>query len=93
MRADIASTEGAIILSSRVSVEMVQKAAAIGAPIIIAMSTPIALAVRVAEEAEMTVVAVARSDVVEIVTPPSRFRTKGTCAGSNFWPAFELFRR
>ncbi len=36
---------GAVVLTSRVSVEMVQKTAAIGAPVLIAMSAPTALAV------------------------------------------------
>jgi FdhD protein len=51
---------GAIVITSRVSVEMVQKAARIGAPILIAMSAPTALAVRTAQAAKITLIAVAR---------------------------------
>jgi FdhD protein len=63
---------GAVVLTSRVSVEMVQKTAAIGAPIIIAVSAPTALAVRTAEAAEITLVAVARGDGFEVFTRPDR---------------------
>jgi FdhD protein len=57
---------GAVILTSRVSVEMVQKAAAIGAPIVVAVSAPTALAVRTAEAAGLTLVAIARADGFEV---------------------------
>ncbi|MCA8929702.1 MAG: formate dehydrogenase accessory sulfurtransferase FdhD [Alphaproteobacteria bacterium] len=46
---------GFVLLSSRVSVEMVQKAAAIGAPALAAVSAPTALALRMAGRAGMTV--------------------------------------
>ena len=51
---------------------MVQKSAAIGAPIIVAVSAPTALAVRMAEAAGMTLVAVARKDGFEVFTHPHR---------------------
>ena len=41
--------EGFVLFTSRVSVEMIQKAAAIGMPLVIAVSAPTALAVRIAE--------------------------------------------
>ncbi|ESQ78718.1 formate dehydrogenase accessory sulfurtransferase FdhD [Asticcacaulis sp. YBE204] len=63
---------GVVILSSRVSVEMVQKTVAIGAPILIAVSAPTALAVRVAEAANLTLIAVARSDGFEVFTHSRR---------------------
>jgi FdhD protein len=63
---------GAVVLTSRVSVEMVQKAAAVGAPILIAVSAPTALAVRTAEAADITLVAVARGDGFEVFTRPDR---------------------
>ena len=46
---------GFVLLSSRISVEMVQKAAAIGAPALAAVSAPSALALRTAKAAGMTV--------------------------------------
>ena len=64
--------QGIVLLTSRVSVEMVQKSAAIGAPIIVAVSAPTALAVRMAEAAGMTLVAVARKDGFEVFTHPHR---------------------
>jgi FdhD protein len=61
---------GAIVITSRVSVEMVQKAAAIGAPVLIAVSAPTALAIRTAEAAGMTLVALVRGDEHDIFTHP-----------------------
>lgn len=69
---DIDGANGAVVITSRVSVEMVQKAAAIGASILIAVSAPTALAVRVAEEAGMTLVALTRGPEFDIFTNPER---------------------
>jgi FdhD protein len=57
---------GMVLLTSRVSVEMVQKTAAIGAPVMVAVSAPTALAVRTAEAAGITLIAVARQDGFEV---------------------------
>jgi len=65
---------GLVLFTSRVSVEMVQKAAAIGAPIIVAISAPTALAVRTAQTAGITLIAVARQDGFEVFTHPQRIR-------------------
>ena len=51
---------------------MVQKTAAIGAPFIIAVSAPTALAIRTAEEAGMTLVALVRGEEFDIFTHPDR---------------------
>jgi FdhD protein len=66
--------QGIVVLTSRVSVEMVQKSAAIGAPMIVAVSAPTALAVRMAEAADMTLVAIARKDGFEVFTHPHRVK-------------------
>jgi FdhD protein len=71
-QAEVSASEGMVLLTSRVSVEMVQKAAAMGAPVMVAVSAPTALAVKVAEAAGITLVAVARSDGFEIFTHPDR---------------------
>jgi FdhD protein len=71
-KAKVITSEGMVLLTSRVSVEMVQKTAAIGAPVMAAVSAPTALAVRLAEAAGITLVAVARSDGFEIFTHPDR---------------------
>jgi len=68
----VASSEGMVLLTSRVSVEMVQKTAAIGAPLMVAVSAPTALAIRMAEAAGITLAAVARGDGFEIFTHPHR---------------------
>jgi len=60
------------ILTSRLSVEMIQKAAAIRLPCVVAVSAPTALAVRTADEAGITLIAVARSDGFEVFTHSSR---------------------
>ena len=65
---------GLVVLTSRVSVEMVQKSAAIGAPVIVAVSAPTALAVRMAEACGMTLVAIARKDGFEVFTHPHRVK-------------------
>jgi len=65
---------GLVLFTSRVSVEMVQKAAAIGAPVIVAISAPTALAVRTAQTAGITLIAVARQDGFEVFTHPQRIR-------------------
>jgi FdhD protein len=64
--------EGMVLLTSRVSVEMVQKTAAIGAPLMVAVSAPTALAVRTADAAGITLAAIARSDGFEIFMHPER---------------------
>jgi FdhD protein len=71
-RGRIAARGGAVVLTSRVSVEMVQKTAYIGVPLIIAISAPTALAIRTAADAGITLVAIARGDGFEIFTHPHR---------------------
>ncbi|WP_192253404.1 formate dehydrogenase accessory sulfurtransferase FdhD [Mesorhizobium silamurunense] len=71
-KAGIDGASGAVVVTSRVSVEMVQKTAAIGAPIIMAVSAPTALAIRTAEAAGMTLVALVRGDDFDIFTHPDR---------------------
>jgi FdhD protein len=66
------AAKGIVVLTSRVSVEMVQKSAVIGAPIVVAVSAPTALALRMAEACRMTLVAVARKDGFEVFTHPHR---------------------
>jgi FdhD protein len=71
-RQDTAANDGMLLLSSRISVELIQKAAMIGVPVIVAVSAPTALAVRLAEEAGITLIGVARPDGCEIFTHPDR---------------------
>jgi FdhD protein len=72
----IAAADGFVVFTSRVSVEMIQKAAAIGVPLVVAVSAPTALAVRMAEAAGITLVAVARHDGFEMFTHTQRIRSE-----------------
>jgi FdhD protein len=71
-RQQVAGQSGAVLLTSRVSVEMVQKTAVLGIPFILAVSAPTGLAVRTAEAAGITLVAIARGDGFEVFTHPQR---------------------
>jgi FdhD protein len=71
-RDGVAVAEGLLLLSSRISVEMVQKAAMLGAPVVVAVSAPTALAVRIAEQAGITLVGIARADGFEVFTHTER---------------------
>lgn len=72
---NVSTTGGMVLLTSRVSVEMVQKTAALGASLLVAVSAPTALAVRTAELAGVTLCAVARSDEFEVFSQPRRVAT------------------
>ena len=69
--------DGVVVLTSRLSVEMVQKAAAVGAPVIAAVSAPTALALRTAEAAGITVVAVAATTASRSSPAPTGSRATG----------------
>jgi FdhD protein len=74
-QAKVSTRDGMVLLTSRVSVEMVQKTAAMGAPLMVAVSAPTALAVRMADAAGITLAAIARSDGFEVFTHPERITT------------------
>ena len=59
-RADL--DDGFVLITSRASVEMVQKAATVGIAALVAISAPTALAVRTAQDCGLTLVAFARGD-------------------------------
>jgi FdhD protein len=63
---------GIVTMTSRISVELVQKAAVLGASILVAVSAPTRLALRVAEASGLTLVGIARRDGFEIFTHPHR---------------------
>ena len=81
-RAGIDPAAGAVVLTSRVSIEMVQKSAALGAAVLLAVSAPTALAVRTARATGITLVGNVRGEAyrtfagearltVAAVPPPS----------------------
>jgi len=63
---------GFVVVTSRASFEMVQKAMILGAPLLAAISGPTGLAVRVAEQSGMTLVGFARKDKLTVYTHPDR---------------------
>ncbi|MBI1220652.1 MAG: formate dehydrogenase accessory sulfurtransferase FdhD [Rhodobacteraceae bacterium] len=75
LRGGIDATTGAIVLTSRVSVEMVQKCAVAGAPVLIAASAPTAHALRLAEGAGLTIAALVRDGGFSLFSHPSRIDT------------------
>jgi FdhD protein len=72
LRRDRSAAEDIIVLSSRISIELVQKAAMMRAAIIVGVSAPTALAVRTAEAIGITLVGIARDDGFEVFTHPER---------------------
>jgi len=73
-RQGIAGSDGIVLLTSRVSVEMVQKTAIIGAGVLVAVSAPTALAIRTAEAAGITLIAIARGRDFEVFTHSGRVK-------------------
>ncbi|MWD26321.1 formate dehydrogenase accessory sulfurtransferase FdhD [Aquicoccus sp. SCR17] len=71
-RAGRAASGGAFVITSRVSVEMVQKTVIAGAPLLIAVSAPTAHALRLAEEAGLTLAAFAREGGFDLYSHPHR---------------------
>jgi FdhD protein len=72
LRTGRSAAEGILVLSSRISIELVQKAGMMGASIIVGVSAPTALAVRTAEMAGLTLVGIARDDGFEVFSHPER---------------------
>jgi FdhD protein len=63
---------GFLVLTSRCSYELAAKAAMLNVPILVAISAPTGLALDLARQAGLTVVALARSDSVTVYTHPAR---------------------
>ncbi len=73
-RAGERAEHGIVLLTSRISIELVQKAARMGAPVLAAVSAPTALAIRAAEQAGITLIGVARADGFEVFAGAERIR-------------------
>jgi FdhD protein len=69
-KARIDPSSGFALITSRCSYEMVQKAVTVGLPVLAAISAPTALAVRMAEAAGLTMIALARNDGMRIYSHP-----------------------
>jgi len=61
---------GFVLLTARCSYELVEKAALAGVPLLVTISAPTSLAISRAEEAGLTLVALARADSVLVMTDP-----------------------
>jgi FdhD protein len=72
------ASSGAIVITSRVSVEMVQKAAMARCAVIVAASAPTVLALRLADEAGITLAAFARAGAFDLYSHPDRIETGET---------------
>ncbi|MEO8451480.1 MAG: formate dehydrogenase accessory sulfurtransferase FdhD [Gemmatimonadota bacterium] len=72
LKRGIDPADGFVVVTSRASFEMVQKTAALGAPLLAAISGPTGLAVRVAEQSGLTLVGFARGDRLTVYTHPDR---------------------
>jgi FdhD protein len=71
-KANVDSAQGFIVMTSRISIELVQKTSVIGCPMLVAVSAPTSFALEAAEAANLTLVAVARDDSFEVFTHPER---------------------
>lgn len=69
-REDMLLEEGFALLSSRCSVELVQKAVIAGIPLMVTVSAPTTLAVELAEDAGLTLFCMAEDSSVAIITDP-----------------------
>jgi len=72
IRSERNAAGGIILMTSRVSIELIQKAALLDAPILAAVSVPTAAAIRLAEEAGITLIGIARRQDFEIFTHPDK---------------------
>lgn len=72
VNAGISARAGIVAVTSRLSVEMVQKTAILGSPVLAAISAPTALAIETAERAGITLVALVRGEDFEIFTRADR---------------------
>lgn len=69
---NMSGPRGVVLLTSRVSIELIQKTAMLGASILVAVSVPTAHALRAAEAAGITLAAIARDDGFEVFTHQKR---------------------
>jgi len=70
--------QGFLLVTSRASFELVQKAAVAGVPILAAVSRPTGLAVRIADAAGMTLVGLLRGRTANVYAHPERLRASST---------------
>ena len=79
-RAGLDPAKAFVIVTSRCSYEMVEKAALAGIALLVAVSAPTALAIRKAKQANMTLVAIARADGHTVFSGEERIRDEEPCS-------------
>lgn len=67
-----APSKGVLVMTSRISIELIQKAAVMGVSVLAAVSAPTQLAIREAETIGMTLIGIARDDGFEVFTGGDR---------------------
>lgn len=76
LKAGIDPASGFVIITSRCSVEMAQKAIVAGIRILVAVSAPTLMARRLAESGNLTLAALAREDSLLAISHPQRIETE-----------------
>ncbi|MEO6877301.1 MAG: formate dehydrogenase accessory sulfurtransferase FdhD [Gemmatimonadaceae bacterium] len=87
-REGVDASTGFLVVTSRASFEMVQKAAVFGVPLLAAVSRPTGLAVRLAERCGMALVGLLRGRTANVYAHPERVRGPGS---PNLSPAGRQF--
>ncbi|MCB8874201.1 formate dehydrogenase accessory sulfurtransferase FdhD [Acidisoma silvae] len=64
--------DGVLVMTSRISIELIQKAAVMGVSVLAAVSAPTLLAIREAEAIGLTLIGIARDDGFEVFTGGDR---------------------
>jgi FdhD protein len=79
-RSGIDPSTGFVVMTSRASYELVQKATTAGIPMLAAVSRPTGLAIRLADASGLTLVALLRGSTANVYTHPERIHTRAPAA-------------
>ena len=80
-RAGVDPTTGFLVLTSRASYELVQKAVSVGVPLLAAVSRPTGLAIRLAEASGLTLVALLRGSSANVYAHGERLQNGDSAFG------------
>jgi FdhD protein len=72
VRSGRTARDGVVLMTSRISIELVQKAAVMGASVLAAISAPTSLAIEQARRCGLTLVAIVRPDGLELFSGEER---------------------
>jgi FdhD protein len=76
-RQGLDASAGFLVMTSRASYELVQKATTAGIPLLAAVSRPTGLAIRLADASGLTLVALLRGSTANVYTHPERLKAAG----------------